>query len=55
MLTLIVAPHVERAGYHLDRFDARRAGDLIVTSRQPLLDGARTLLRSGYDPDTPDG
>lgn len=27
--------------------------DLIVTSRQPFLDGARALLARGYDPTTP--
>jgi hypothetical protein len=29
------------------------ADELIVTSRQPFLDGARALLARGYDPTTP--
>jgi hypothetical protein len=32
------------------RFDAYLDGQLICTSRQPLLDGARELLRRGCDP-----
>jgi hypothetical protein len=31
-------------------FDAYLGADLICTSRQPLLDGARELLRLGHDP-----
>ena len=50
-LRLIAHPHRERGGYHLDRFDACLGGELITTSRQPLLDGARALLARGFDPD----
>jgi hypothetical protein len=50
-LRLIAHPHLERGGYHLDRFDACLDGELITTSRQPLLDGARALLARGFDPD----
>jgi hypothetical protein len=35
------------------RFLGYVGDELIVTSRQPLLDGARTLLARGYDPATP--
>lgn len=34
------------------RFAAYLDGALICTSKQPLLDGARELLRRGYDPAT---
>jgi hypothetical protein len=50
-LRLIAHPHLERGGYHLDRFDACLGGELITTSRQPLLDGARALLARGFNPD----
>jgi hypothetical protein len=50
-LRLIAHPHLERGGFHLDRFDAFLDGELIVTSRQPLLNGARALLARGFDPD----
>ena len=40
------------AAKHADKFDAYVDGHYIVTSREPLLDGARELLRRGYDPDT---
>lgn len=51
VLRLIVRPHLERNGFHVDRFDAYLDGDLIVSSRQPLLDGARRLLERGFDPE----
>ena len=35
------------------RFLGYVGDELIVTSRQPFLDGARTLLARGYDPTTP--
>jgi hypothetical protein len=35
------------------RFFGYLGDDLIVTSRQPFLDGARALLARGYDPATP--
>jgi hypothetical protein len=53
MLTLTVRPRLERGGYHLDRFDAYLGDDQLVTSRPPLLDGARRLLEQGHDPETP--
>jgi len=37
-LTLILCPHIEERNgcrFHLDRFDARLNGELILTSRQP--------------------
>jgi hypothetical protein len=52
-LTLILRPHIERGGYHTDRFDAYLGDELICVSRQPLYDGARALLDLGYHPDTP--
>lgn len=52
MLTLILRPHIEHGSFHLDRFDAYLGDALIVTSRQPLYDGARKLLERGHDPDT---
>ena len=52
LIVLIVRPAVTVDGYHLDRFTAVLDGEVIVTSRQPLLEGARVLLRRGYDPDT---
>jgi hypothetical protein len=51
VITLIVRPHRERGGYHLDRFDAYHGDKLLVVSRQPLYDGARALLDLGADPD----
>ena len=54
-LTLIVRPHIDyRNGcrFHLDRFDVRLNGQLILTSRQPWYDAARELLRRGYPGDT---
>jgi hypothetical protein len=44
-LRLVLRPH-DRHG----QFDAYLAADLICTSKQPLLDGARELLRLGHDP-----
>ena len=43
--------HVERGGYHADRFDAYLAGQLICTSRQPWHDCARKLIELGDPPD----
>jgi hypothetical protein len=48
MIVLVIKPS-GRAG----RFLGYIGDDLIVTSRQPLLDGARVLLARGYDPATP--
>jgi len=45
---VIVAPIVTRSGY----YTARCNGRLLCRSRQPLLDGARELLASGYPADT---
>jgi hypothetical protein len=36
-----------------ERFLGYIGDELIVTSRQPFLDGARALLARGYDPATP--
>ncbi len=37
---------------HIDKFEGWLDGELIVTSKQPRLDGARELLKRGYSPDT---
>jgi len=50
LLRLIVTPHREAGGFHVDRFEARLDGELIVTSRRPLYDGARALLERGHPP-----
>ena len=52
MLTLDLIPHIERDGTHHDRFDAWLDGQLLLTSRQPLYDGARVLKAKGVDPAT---
>ncbi|HEX6111073.1 MAG TPA: hypothetical protein VFZ10_02120 [Geminicoccaceae bacterium] len=49
---MLAVERAERLGDHLDRFDAYLNGELILTSRQPWLDGARELLRRGYPGDT---
>ncbi len=49
---LILRPCPLTAAKHADKLDAYLDGHYIVTSREPLLDGARELLRRGYDPDT---
>ena len=49
---LILRPCSLTAAKHADKFDAWLDGHYIVTSREPLLDGARELLRRGYSPDT---
>lgn len=51
VLRLIVRPHPERGGFHINRFAGYLDGELIVASRQPLLDGARRLLERGFDPE----
>ena len=47
-VVLLIKPS-GRAG----RFLGYVGDELIVTSRQPFLDGARALLERGYDPATP--
>ena len=47
-IILVIKPS-GRAG----RFLGYVGDELIVTSRQPFLDGARALLARGYDPATP--
>ena len=49
---LILRPCSLTAAKHADKLDAYLDGAYIVTSREPLLDGARELLRRGYDPAT---
>lgn len=44
-------PHVERAGYHLDRFDAYLGDRLICTGRSCWHEPARRLLDTGYPPE----
>ena len=36
---------------HIDKFEGWLDGEMIVTSKQPRLDGARELMRRGYSPD----
>jgi hypothetical protein len=48
LVVLVIKPS-GRAGRFLGYVD----DELIVTSRQPFLDGARALLARGYDPATP--
>jgi hypothetical protein len=43
---LILTPDPISGGYV-----ARLDGDHVVTSRQPVVDGARVLLRRGHSPD----
>jgi hypothetical protein len=50
-LTLLVL--VTKPSGKPGRFFAYVRDELIVTSRQPFLDGARALLARGYDPATP--
>jgi hypothetical protein len=52
MMKLTLYPHIERGGFHLDRFDAYLGDKLVVVSRQPLYDSARALLDLGVAPDT---
>ena len=51
-LILEYRPHIERGGYHLDRFGVFLKGEQIIRStRSPLYDGARALLEHGHDPE----
>ena len=52
VIRLIIRPCPITSSKHADKFDAYPDGHYIVTSREPLFDGARELLRRGYDPDT---
>jgi hypothetical protein len=52
VVTLTLRPHIERAGYHSERFDCYLGDTPIVTSRQPRHDAARELLARGFAPDT---
>jgi hypothetical protein len=53
-ITIVVSPAFDRRGKRRhDRFDARlQGGDEIIceSTRQPLLDASRELLRRGADP-----
>jgi hypothetical protein len=51
-LRLIIRASSLTSGKHVDKFDAYLDGQYIVTSREPLFDGARELLRRGYDTNT---
>ena len=51
-IRLIMRPHRGKHGPTGDRFDAFIGDEFIVTSREPLFDGARELLARGYDPST---
>jgi len=48
-MIVLVIKRAPKAGRYLGYVD----GELIVSSRQPFLDGARALLARGYDPATP--
>ncbi len=52
VVRLIIRPCPITTGKHADKFDTYLDGHYIVTSREPLLDGARELLRRGHDPAT---
>jgi hypothetical protein len=55
MLCLIVTPHRNKQGRrHPNRFDAMLEGEteVLCTSSQPFLDGARKLLARGHSPQT---
>jgi hypothetical protein len=52
VVTLTLRPHLERGGYHTDRFDCCLDDALIVTSRQPRHDAARELLARGFPPES---
>jgi hypothetical protein len=49
---LTLRPHIERAGFHTERFDALLDGEVICTSRSGWNDPARALLALGYPPET---
>jgi hypothetical protein len=51
-LILLLKPHMERGGYHTERFDAYLGDELICTSRSGWHDPARALLARGYPPQT---
>jgi hypothetical protein len=51
-LVLTLRPHLERDGYHLDRFDTYLNGELVCTSRSGWHDPARKLIQLGYPPET---
>jgi hypothetical protein len=52
MIELTLRPHIERGGYHTERFDAYLGDELICTSRSGWHDPARALLARGYPPET---
>jgi hypothetical protein len=52
MLHLFLRPYIERAGYHVERFDAYLDDELICTHRSGWHAPARELLRRGYSPET---
>jgi hypothetical protein len=47
MITLLLRPHMERGGYHADRFDAYLGDELICVSRSGWHDPARALMARG--------
>lgn len=51
MLRIIIRPAGLTQNARL--WEARLNGALLCISRQPFYDGARELLRRGYDPETP--
>jgi hypothetical protein len=53
MVSLTLRPHVERDGFHTERFDAYLGDELICTSRSGWHDPARGLLALGYSPEAP--
>jgi hypothetical protein len=52
VVTLTLKRHIERGGFHADRFDCYLDDAAIVTTRQPRHDAARELLARGIAPQT---
>ena len=51
-LCLEYRPHIERAGFHTDRFDVLLDDQPILgPTRSPLYATARELLKRGFEPD----
>lgn len=51
-LTIELRPHIERDGYHLDRFEAWLGDQLLTVSRSGWHAPARKLLELDHSPET---
>lgn len=51
-VAISLCPHIERAGFHTERFDSVLDGKVVCTSRSGWNDLARALLALGYGPET---